>query len=123
MYASFAVSVIRFILNTILLFIKDPDQIHPLQGQATLIQDNLNFLVLPAEHPVIYSLLGVFSIIWFYWIWMNATGIKNAGEKVTGTIAWSASLTIYFAIVLLVAAASPRQESLPDRVSRSEHAC
>jgi hypothetical protein len=38
----------------------------------------------------------------FYWIWLNATGIKNAGEKVTGTIAWTASLTIFVLILCLV---------------------
>lgn len=52
-YASFPVSVISFVLNSILLFIKDPADIHPILGQYSLIRDNLGFLVLPAEHPVI----------------------------------------------------------------------
>lgn len=98
-YASFPVSVIRFILNTVLLFIKDPTDIHPILGQQTLIQDNLNFLVTSAEHPVLFTLLGSFSLLLFYWIWMIATGLKNTGEKVTGTIAWSAALAIYVLLV------------------------
>ncbi len=82
-YAALPVSIIRFVLNTIILFNKDPSEIHPILGQQSLIQDSLNFLVLPAEHPVIFTLLGATSLLGFYWLWMNATGMKNAGEKVT----------------------------------------
>ncbi len=98
-YAMFPVSVLRFILNTIMLYVKDPADIHPILGQQSLIQDNLNFLVSSAENPVIYTLLGSFSVLMFYWIALNAIGLKNAGEKVSGTIAWSASLAI-FAVIL-----------------------
>lgn len=94
-YASFPVAVIRFVLNTIILFIKDPIEIHPITGQSSLIQDNLSFLVTGAENPVLYTLLSAFSLLSFYWIWMNATGLKNAGERVTPSIAWSATLAIW----------------------------
>ncbi len=103
-YASFPVAVIRFVLNTVILYIKDPDDIHPILGQQALIQDNLGFLVLPSEHPVIFTLLASISILFFYWIWMIATGLKNGGEKVTGTIAWSAAVSIYFFLVFFGAA-------------------
>ncbi|CAN5515140.1 hypothetical protein BH10ACI1_BH10ACI1_30360 [soil metagenome] len=100
-YAYFPVAVIKFILNSVILFIKDPTDIHPIIGQSSLIQDNLNFLVKPSEHAVLYTLLSSFSLLAIFWIWMNATGLKNSGEKVTPTIAWSASLTVFFIMVLL----------------------
>ncbi len=100
-YAAFPVSVIKFVLNTIVLFLKDPTEIHPVLGQQSLVQDSLNFLVLPAEHPVIFTILGATSLLGLYWVWLNATGLTNAGERVTGTIAWSASLGIFFVIILL----------------------
>ena len=100
-YAGFPISVIRFFLNTIILFIKDPAEIHPVTGQGSLIQDNLNFLVLPSEHPVLYTLLSAFSLLAFYWIWMNVTGLKNAGERVSPSIAWSATLAIFLIGVFL----------------------
>lgn len=100
-YASFPIAVIRFILGTVVLFIKDPAEIHPITGQTSLVQDNLSFLVSGAEHPVIYTLLGAFSLLWFYWVWLNATGIKDAGEKVTPSIGWTASLTVFFVLVAL----------------------
>ena len=99
-YASFPVAVIRFILNSIILFLKDPAEIHPILGQQSLIQDNLNFLVSSAEHPVLYTLLGSISLLAFYWLWLNATGLKNAGERVTGTAAWSATIGIYVLLIL-----------------------
>lgn len=100
-YASFPVAVIKFVLNTVVLYLKDPTDIHPILGQQSLIQDNLNFLVLSSEHPVIFTLLGSLSLLTFYWIFMIATGLKNTGEKVSGTIAWSSSLTVYFLLILL----------------------
>ena len=100
-YASFPVSVIRHLLNTLLLYLKDPTDIHPILGQQNLIQDNLSFLVTSAQNPVIYTLLASFSVLMFYWLWMNATGLKNAGEKVSGTAAWSASIGIFVVMLLL----------------------
>ncbi len=100
-YAYFPVAVIRFVLSSIILFIRDPELIHPITGQTSLVQDNLNFLVLPAEHPVLYTILGALSLLWFYWIWLNATGIKDAGEKVTPSIGWTAALTVFLLFVAL----------------------
>lgn len=109
-YAMFPASVLRFVLNTLVLHLKDPVEIHPILGQQTLIQDNLNFLVSAASNPVIYTLLGTFSLLTFYWIALIAIGLKNAGEKVSGTIAWSASISIFVVILffgLLMAVAFP----------------
>lgn len=100
-YAFLPVTVIRQVLNLILLFIKDPADIHPIIGQRSLVQDNLNFLVTPSEHPVIFVTLGWLSILWLYWIILNSMGLKNAGEKVGSTAAWAATLTIWFLGLLL----------------------
>lgn len=99
-YASFPISVLRHLLNTLILYLKDPTDIHPILGQQNLIQDNLSFLVTASQNPVIYTLLASFSVMMFYWVWMNATGLKNAGEKVSGTAAWSASMGIFVLLLL-----------------------
>lgn len=99
-YAAFPIAVIRFIIGTIILFVKDPADIHPILGQTTLVQDNLGFLFNPAESPVLYTLLSSLGLLMFYWLWLNSAGLKNAGEKVTPTIAWSATLTMFFVIIL-----------------------
>jgi hypothetical protein len=105
-YAAFPVAVIRFGLNMILLFVKDPVDIHPIIGQTSLIQDNLAFLVTPSENPVLYTLLSAFSLLAFYWLWLNATGLKNTGEKVSSSTAWSATLTVFFLGVMISVAMS-----------------
>lgn len=100
-YAAFPVAMIRFALNTLLLFLKDPSDIHPIMGAQSLIQDNLNFLVKAGEHPVIYSFLTSLSVLGLYWVWLLATGLKNGGEKVSGTIAWAGAIGVYVVLILL----------------------
>lgn len=94
-YAAFPVAFIRYVLGSIILFLKDPVEIHPILGQSSLVQDNLSFLVSPAAQPAIYVLLASFSLLWFYWIFMHVTGLKHAGEKMTPTAAWTATLVIW----------------------------
>ena len=93
-------AVVRFFLNTLVLYLKDPSEIHPILGQGSLIQDNLSFLVTASQNPVIYSFLASISLLWFYWIFLNAIGLKNAGEKVSGSIAWTAVLVVWAVVVL-----------------------
>lgn len=94
-YSMLPVAVISQILNLIVLFSKDPDEIHPILGQSSLVQDSLNFLAAPATSPVLYSLLSMFGIFMFYQIWLRVVGLKNAGEQINSTTAWSAALTIW----------------------------
>lgn len=100
-YAFFPIAVIRFLLNTLVLFLKDPVDIHPILGQSQLVQDNLGILVNPGEHPVLFVLLASLSLLWFYWIWLNATGLKVAGEKVSVSAGWTATIFIYLALVVV----------------------
>lgn len=100
-YAGFPIAVIRFVLSSIILFIKDPIDVHPIMGQTSLVQDSLNFLVVPAENPVIFVLLSTFSLLMFYWLWLNATGLKNTGENVSSSTAWTATVAIYGVMVIL----------------------
>jgi hypothetical protein len=99
-YAALPVSVIRYVLSTFLLFLKDPDEIHPILGQQALLQDNLGILVQPADSPVLYTLLASISLLGLYWIFLNSIGLKNGGENVTFTMAWAATIIIYVVTVL-----------------------
>ena len=48
-YASFPVAVIHKVISFILLYVKSPDDIHPLINQETLVTDNLGILFKSAE--------------------------------------------------------------------------
>ena len=98
-YAGFPVFIINKLLSFIILFLKDPTEIHPILGSNTLVTDSLNFLVKSSENPVLYVFLGAFSLLNLYWIWLIATGLKNAGERVTGTIAWSAAVGVWLILL------------------------
>lgn len=94
-YASFPVVILTKLLSLVILFIKDPVDIHPILGQGSLVQDNLSFLVTPSANPVLFVLLSFFGLLNFYWLWLLATGMKNAGERVSSTAAWASAIIIW----------------------------
>jgi hypothetical protein len=47
--------------------------------------------------------LGALSLLSFYWVWLNGVGLRDGGEKVNSTTAWSAALGIYGLLILLSA--------------------
>ena len=105
-YAALPIAVIGRVLSFVLLYVKDPDDIHPILGQSGLVQDNLGVLVKAADHPVIYTVLTSFGILSFYHLWLTATGLRNGGERVTTSAAWSVALIIWGLGLLLGAAFS-----------------
>ena len=107
-YSFFPVIVIDRILSLIILFLKDPVDVHPLLGQQSLVQDNLGVLLFnPAQNPVLFSLAAAIGLLSFYRLWLAATGLKNAGEKVSGSAAWTAALVVWlFGVVLTAASAA-----------------
>ncbi len=94
LYASLPVVVVTKVLSLILLFVKSPDDIHPILGAETLVQDNLGALVSPAQHPALFVLATAFGLLSFYWIWLMAKGLTNTGTKVSSTVGWAVTLTL-----------------------------
>lgn len=100
-YAFFPVTVIRYLLSAVILFIKDPTDIHPVIGQQTLVTDNLGILMNPADSPVLWVILSAIGILSFYGLWLTATGLKNTGERVSASAGWTAALVVWFLAVTL----------------------
>jgi hypothetical protein len=98
-YAALPPAVIHSVLSSIILFLKDPVDIHPILGQGNLVQENLGFLFNPSTSPALYALAAHFSLLWFYWVWLIATGLKNAGERVSGSVAWTIAISLYLALM------------------------
>jgi Yip1 domain len=94
-YAFLPIAVIQRLLSLVILYVKDPDSIHPILGQETLVQDNLGVLFSPADHPALFVLGAAVGVLSFYGLWLRATGLKNAGEKVSSSAAWGVSITIW----------------------------
>jgi hypothetical protein len=89
------------VLSLVLLFLKDPDDIHPVRGQSGLVTDNLSVLVNASEHPVIYTALSLFGVLSFYHLWLTATGLRHASDKLSSGSAWTISIILWLLGLLL----------------------
>lgn len=94
-YASLPVIVIQKLVSLVILYVKSPEDIHPILGQETLLQDNLGVLFNPADHPVLFVAATVIGVLSFYGLWLRAKGLQNGGEKVSSTAAWGAALMVW----------------------------
>jgi hypothetical protein len=102
-WAALPAVIIGRIVSLVILFIKDPDDIHPILGQGGLITDNLGALVKSAEHPVLFSVLSVIGVLSFYRLWLVVVGLRNTGERVSSSAAWTIALIFWFVGLLLLA--------------------
>lgn len=100
MYASLPIVVIQKVISLILLYLKSPDDIHPIMGQETLVQDNLGVLFSPAEHPMLFVTASAIGLVSFYGLWLKATGLRYAGQRVTKAAAWGSAI-LFWVIGLL----------------------
>jgi hypothetical protein len=96
------VMAIQKLLGLVILYLKAPEDLHPVLHQETTLQDNLGILMSPAEHPVLFVLLSFIGLTWFYLVWLRAKGLRFGGTKVSSSAAWGVSLTIYILFMLFV---------------------
>jgi len=94
------VMAIQKLLGLVILYLKSPEDLHPILHQETTLQDNLGILMSPAEHPVLFVMLSFIGLTWFYLVWLRAKGLRFAGTKVSSGAAWGVSLTIYILFML-----------------------
>lgn len=99
-YASVPIVVIQKLISLLLLYLKDVDDIHPIMGQETLVQDNLGVLFSPADNPVLFVLASAIGLLSFYSLWLKATGLKHAGQKVSKGAAWGTAI-LFWALGLI----------------------
>jgi hypothetical protein len=100
-YVGFPVIVIQKVISFIILFIKSPDDIHPLIGQDNLVTDNLGILFKSAEHPVLFVAASAIGILSFYKLWLTATGLREGGYKVSSSAGWGVAITLWILGLLL----------------------
>lgn len=101
LYAYLPIEVITKLLSLVILFIKAPEDVHPLLGAQTLVQDNLGVLFLPADNPVLYVLGSSIGVLAFYGVWLRAKGLAHAGTKVSSSAAWGVSITLWLMALIL----------------------
>lgn len=100
-YASVPPSVLQYLLSVVLLYLKAPEDLDPIKGQGGLVRADLGVLFSAAEHPYLYTAAGFIGILTLYRVWLLATGLRYAGEKVSSSTAWTISLALWFLTLLL----------------------
>ena len=101
MWGYLPVIVIMKIVSLVILYVKAPEDIHPILNQETLLQDNLGILFNPADHPALFVMGSVIGVLSFYGLWLRVKGLQHAGQKVSSSTAWGVSLTLFVLALIL----------------------
>ena len=96
------ITAIQKILGLVIMFLKAPEDLHPIRNQETTLQDNLSILMSPADHPVLFVLLSFIGLTWLYLLWLRAKGLRFGGTKVGYGAAWGVSISLYILLMLFV---------------------
>jgi Yip1 domain len=99
-YVSLPFTLIQKGISFIILYLKSPDDIHPLLGQEQLVYDNLGLLVSAKDHPVIWVVATAIGVLAFYRLWLTAVGLREGGYKVSSTQGWSVAITLFVIFLL-----------------------
>lgn len=101
MYGYLPVIVITKLVSLVILYVKAPEDIHPVLNAETLLQDNLGILFKPADHPALFVLGSTIGVLSFYGLWLRVKGLQHAGTKVSSSSAWGVSLTLFVLALIL----------------------
>ena len=96
------VTVIQKVLGLGILYLKSPDDLHPILNQETTLQDNLGILMTPANHPVLFVLLSFIGLTWLYTLWLRAKGLNLGATRMGSSAAWGVSLTLYVLLIIFL---------------------
>jgi hypothetical protein len=100
-HAAVPVVVINKVLGLVILYLKSPDDLHPILNQDTTLQDNLGILFTPANNPVLFVIASYIGLTSFYGLWLRAKGLHLGSTKASSGAGWGVSLTLFFLSMLL----------------------
>jgi hypothetical protein len=94
-HVAFPVVIVQKLISFLILFIKSPEDIHPIIGQETLVTDNLGILFKAGDHPMLYVAASAIGILSFYKLWLTAKGLQYGGYKVSSSAGWGVAITLW----------------------------
>ncbi len=65
LHAALPIVVINKLLGLLILYLKAPDDLHPILNQDTTLQDNLSILLSPADNPVLFVIASYIGLTSF----------------------------------------------------------
>ena len=100
-YSVLPVVAIQKILGLVILYLKSPDDLHPILNQETTLQDNLGILITPAAHPVLFVLASFIGLTSFYGLWLRAKGLHYGGTKVSKSTGWGVAIMLWVLLLIV----------------------
>jgi hypothetical protein len=102
LYGYVPLAIISKAASLIILYLKSPEDIHPILDQETLLHyDNLGVLFSPADHPALYVLGSSIGLLSLYGLWLRAKGLQHSGYKVSSSAAWGVAITLWVLALLI----------------------
>lgn len=102
-YAAVPVVAIQKILGLVILYLKSPDDLHPVLNAETTLQDNLGILLSPANHPVLFVMASFIGFTSLYGLWLRAKGLHYGGTRVSKGTGWAVAITLWVLLLIVVA--------------------
>lgn len=101
-YAALPVIVIQKLLGLVILYLKSPEDLHPILNQETTLQDNLGILFSPGDHPIFFVFASFIGITSFYGLWLRARGLHMGATRVGKGAAWGVAITLWVLLLIMV---------------------
>ena len=101
-FSALPVVVIQKVLGLLILYLKSPDDLHPILNQETTLQDNLGILFSAAEHPVLFVIASFIGLTSFYGLWLRAKGLHMGATRVGKGAAWGVAIMLWVLGLLLI---------------------
>ena len=96
------VVAIQKLLGLAILYLKAPEDLHPILNGETTLQDNLGILMSPSAHPVLFVVLSFIGLTWFYTLWLRAKGLHLGATRMGSSAAWGVSIMLYVLLLIFV---------------------
>lgn len=101
-YTTLPVVVIQKILGIVILYLKDPEDLHPTLNRDTTLQDNLGILFSPTDHPVLFVMASFIGLTSFYALWLRAKGLHLGATRASSGTGWGVAITLWVLLLILV---------------------
>jgi hypothetical protein len=100
-WAALPVVAIQKLLGLVILYLKAPEDLHPILNQETTLQDNLGILFSPAAHPVLFVLASFIGLTSLYGLWLRAKGLHLGATRASSGAGWGVAIMLWILILLL----------------------
>lgn len=101
-FSALPVVAIQKLLGLAILYVKSPDDLHPILNQETTLQDNLGILFSAADYPILFVIASFIGLTSFYGLWLRAKGLHLGATRASSGAGWGVAITLWVLLLLLV---------------------